>query len=240
MAIRAVEKRNSVSEVKSSVLGAITARGGSKGIPRKNLALLAGKPMIRWTIEEAMQSCWLEKVVVSTDDREIAEMARTCGAEVPFIRPQELAEDDSSHMDVLLHLVNWLMIHDKYTPEYIVMLQPTSPSISINVFNCKKTLICRLLTEVMTAEFFEITGRKLVRCYWDACRLAPGTYSINLGLNKPGRKLDVLIDVGAIEVFPTDVYGTGKIDRKGGLIVPQGKWEFKSLSYDGQEDREIS
>lgn len=109
------------------VLGLITARGGSKGVPRKNVKLLIGKPLIAWTIETALQSCGLSRVMVSTDDEEIAQVARAWGAEVPFIRPPALARDDSSHISVVTHAVAWLEEHQYSAPDYIMLLQPTSP-----------------------------------------------------------------------------------------------------------------
>ena len=113
--------------MKPVVLGLITARGGSKSIPRKNIAQLAGKPLIAWTIEAARESHSLNRVIVSTDDAEIAQVSREWGAEVPFTRPAELAQDDSPHMDVILHAVEWLRIHENYCPDYVMLLQPTSP-----------------------------------------------------------------------------------------------------------------
>ena len=109
------------------IVALITARGGSKSVPRKNVALLAGKPLISWTIEAAVQSQNLLQVIVSTDDNEIAEVAKTWGAIVPFLRPDELAQDDSSHISVVVHAIRWLEEHEKFRPEYLVLLQPTSP-----------------------------------------------------------------------------------------------------------------
>jgi len=111
----------------SEIVGLITARGGSKSIPRKNLKMLAGKPLIAWTIEAALQSPSLDRVIVSTDDVEIAEVSRQWGAEVPFIRPAELAQDDSSHVSVVVHTVRWLESYQGTRPNYLVLLQPTSP-----------------------------------------------------------------------------------------------------------------
>tara|TARA_R110002095_G_scaffold103660_1_gene90858 strand:+ start:13129 stop:13857 length:729 start_codon:yes stop_codon:yes gene_type:complete len=111
----------------AGVVGLITARGGSKGVPRKNIQMLAGKPLIAWTIEAALQSQELDRVIVSTDDREIASISRRYGAEVPFMRPLELALDGSSHVDVVLHAIDWLVEHEQYDTEYVTMLQPTSP-----------------------------------------------------------------------------------------------------------------
>jgi CMP-N,N'-diacetyllegionaminic acid synthase len=111
----------------SEILGLICARGGSKSIPRKNLALLAGKPMIAWTIEAALKSPSLTRAVVSTDDDEIAEVAKHWGADVPFLRPAELARDDTPGIEPVLHALRWLAEHESYHPDYVMLLQPTSP-----------------------------------------------------------------------------------------------------------------
>ena len=105
----------------------IPARGGSKAIPHKNIKLLAGKPLIAWTIEAAINCRKLSRVIVSTDDPEIAKVALQCGAEVPFLRPAELARDESSSLSVVLHLVHWLEEQGSHVPEYVLLLQPTSP-----------------------------------------------------------------------------------------------------------------
>jgi len=104
----------------------IPARGGSKGIPRKNLSLLGGLPLIAWTIKEALASK-TGRVIVSTDCEEIADAARQAGAEVPFLRPAELAADDTPSFDVAAHAVNWWRENNGAWPETLVLLQPTSP-----------------------------------------------------------------------------------------------------------------
>ena len=104
------------------VLGIIPARGASKGVPRKNIRIVGGRPLIAWTIDAARQSKYLDRVVVSTDDTEIAEVARGFGADVPFLRSAELAADDTPGIEPVLHAVDLLPDHD-----YIVLLQPTSP-----------------------------------------------------------------------------------------------------------------
>ena len=111
----------------AKVLGLITARGGSKGIPRKNIRELAGHPLIAWTIEASRRSLSLSRVIVSTDDEEIAAVARTWGAEVPFVRPAKLASDDASHICVVRHAVEWLGRHESWSADYVVTLQPTCP-----------------------------------------------------------------------------------------------------------------
>src|SRR5688572_19082859 len=109
------------------ILGVIPARGGSKGVPRKNLKLLAGKPLIGYTIEACKRSSLLERTIISTDDIEIAEFGKREGMEVPFLRSPELAEDNSSMIDVVKDALIQLQKHDNYKPDLVVLLQPTSP-----------------------------------------------------------------------------------------------------------------
>ncbi len=109
-----------------SVLAIIPARGGSKRLPRKNILSLGGKPLIGWTIEAAKQCNGIDRVIVSTEDKEIAKIAEQFGAEVPFLRPVELAGDTITTLDVVLHLLSELEKNNKYY-DYVVLLQPTSP-----------------------------------------------------------------------------------------------------------------
>ncbi|MCS7015068.1 MAG: acylneuraminate cytidylyltransferase family protein [Gemmatales bacterium] len=105
----------------------IPARGGSQAIPRKNLASLGGKPLIAWTIEVARSVRDLDKIIVSTDDNEIATIARHYGAEVPFLRPAEISRSDSPTIEAVIHALHWLAQHADYHPELVLLLQPTSP-----------------------------------------------------------------------------------------------------------------
>jgi CMP-N-acetylneuraminic acid synthetase len=105
------------------ILALITARGGSKGIPGKNIKPLGGKPLINWTIEAAKNSGYIDRLIISTDAEAIAKIAEKAGCEVPFIRPTKLATDISTSMDVILHALDTL--YDEY--DYLVLLQPTSP-----------------------------------------------------------------------------------------------------------------
>lgn len=106
-----------------TILALITARGGSKGIPGKNIKPLAGKPLINWTIEAAKKSKYIDRIILSSDDEEIMQKALSVGCEVPFKRPAGLALDDSSSMDVILHALDNL--DSQY--DYLLLLQPTSP-----------------------------------------------------------------------------------------------------------------
>ena len=105
----------------------VPARGGSKGIPRKNVLPVGGKPLIAWTIAAALATPGVSRVLVSTDDDEIAQVARAHGAEVPFLRPAELSTDTASSLDVALHALDWLEKEVSETPDYLLFLQPTSP-----------------------------------------------------------------------------------------------------------------
>jgi CMP-N,N'-diacetyllegionaminic acid synthase len=108
------------------VLGIIPARGGSKGVPRKNIRLLCGKPLIQYTAEAALASRRLSRVILSTEDEEIAEVGRGCGLEVPFLRPTELARDETPSLPVVQHAVRWIEGNgDRY--DLICVLQPTNP-----------------------------------------------------------------------------------------------------------------
>ncbi len=109
------------------ILGIVIARGGSKSIPRKNIRPFCGKPLIAWSIEAGRDSGVLDRLIISTEDKEIADIARTLGAEVPFIRPAELAEDVTPTLPVLQHAVQWLREHEGYYPDYVLLLEPTSP-----------------------------------------------------------------------------------------------------------------
>jgi CMP-N,N'-diacetyllegionaminic acid synthase len=109
------------------VLGVITARGGSKGIPGKNLKPLAGKPLIAYTIDAARLSGAFDRLILSTEDAAIAAVARGCGCDVPFTRPAELARDETIHLDVMQHAVDWLRDHEAYNPDLVMILLPTSP-----------------------------------------------------------------------------------------------------------------
>jgi len=109
------------------ILALIPARGGSKGIPRKNIRSFAGYPLIVWSIAAGLQAKSISRVVVSTDDEEIAAVAREYGAETPFMRPPELAQDRTTDLPVFEHALKWLEDIEGYKPEIVVQLRPTSP-----------------------------------------------------------------------------------------------------------------
>lgn len=109
------------------VLAIIPARGGSKGVPGKNIKPLAGRPLIAYAIDNARQSKYIQRVIVSTDDPAIAETAQGLGAEVPFLRPTELASDTATDLPVFQHALGFLAQREGYRPEMVAHLRPTAP-----------------------------------------------------------------------------------------------------------------
>jgi N-acylneuraminate cytidylyltransferase len=109
------------------VVAVIPARGGSKGLPRKNLRFLGGHPLLAWSIAAGRASAAVDAVIVSTDDEEIAAVARAYGADVPFLRPHDLARDDTPDLPVFEHALGWLAAEHGQAPEALVQLRPTSP-----------------------------------------------------------------------------------------------------------------
>ena len=108
------------------ILGIIPARGGSKGIPQKNLQKILGKPMIQYSFEAAKKS-QISKIIVTTDDKKIAYFARSQGVDAPFLRPKKLSIDTAKTYDVIMHALNYLESKEEYIPDIVVLLQPTSP-----------------------------------------------------------------------------------------------------------------
>lgn len=134
-------------------LAVIPARGGSKRIPRKNIKLFCGRPMIAWSIEAALQSGCFDQVVVSTDDTEIAEVARQCGAQVPFMRPAELSDDHTGTSAVIAHAINWFAAQGQ-TSAQVCCLYATAPFVSTD--DLRRGLA--VLTETGSDYAFSVTS----------------------------------------------------------------------------------
>lgn len=132
----------------TEILAIIPARGGSKGIPRKNIRSFSGFPLISWSIAAAKHSKLVTRVIVSTDDEEIAAVAREWGAETPFLRPAEFAQDRTTDLPVFEHALRWLAENENYHPDVVVQLRPTSP---IRPQNCVDDAV-RILLEHSDAQ----------------------------------------------------------------------------------------
>lgn len=124
------------------ILCVIPARGGSRGLPGKNVKQLAGKPLIAHTIKQAKEAKYIDRIIVSTEDTQIADISRTYDAEVPFERPKELAEDDSSMIDVLLHAMKWMEEKERYKFDILLLLHVTTPlRTPEDIDNCIRLLV---------------------------------------------------------------------------------------------------
>ncbi|MCH8012532.1 MAG: acylneuraminate cytidylyltransferase family protein [Candidatus Marinimicrobia bacterium] len=144
------------------VLSLIPARGGSKGVPRKNIKLLNGKPLIAYTIEASLGAKIIDRTIVSTDDNEIAEIACDFKAEVPFLRPKELAGDTVLDFPVIKHAINYLKEYEGYEPEIVVYLRPTIPLRTSNEIN----QVIKLLIENKSADCVRTTRPAIYPPYW--------------------------------------------------------------------------
>lgn len=110
-----------------NVLGLIPARCGSKGIPSKNIVSCAGLPLLEWTARAVHGSSCISRCILSSDCEEIQSVAKDCGIEVPFVRPSEISQDMTPALPVIKHAITWMEQYASYTPDVIVLLQPTSP-----------------------------------------------------------------------------------------------------------------
>jgi CMP-N,N'-diacetyllegionaminic acid synthase len=189
------------------ILALISARGGSKGVPRKNIRILAGKPLIAWTIEEAKKSEFIDRIILSSEDDEIISVAKKYGCEVPFKRPAEYAQDDTPGIEPVLHAVN--EIGEVY--DYVCLLQPTSPLRTVeDIDSClrinveKKTKCCVSVTESSKSP------------YW--------MYSINMnGFISP--------------IFPNQEFITSRqklpvtYELNGAIFMAEVNWLMKNKSF---------
>ncbi len=110
-----------------TILAVIPARAGSKRLPRKSIRPLAGKPLISWTFDAALQSKYLDEIIVSSDDQAVLDLAQQSNVRAPFVRPANLAHDQATTSDVLIHAINFLQTKEKKHYDYLILLQPTSP-----------------------------------------------------------------------------------------------------------------
>jgi CMP-N,N'-diacetyllegionaminic acid synthase len=109
------------------VMGIIGIRSGSKGVPNKNIKLLAGKPLVGWIIDTAKKSKYINRLVVSTDSQEYADIATSIGAEAPYLRPENLAADNSPEFEYVKHMIEWLQENESYKPDIVVRMMATTP-----------------------------------------------------------------------------------------------------------------
>lgn len=203
----------------------IPARGGSKGIKNKNIKSIAGQPLINWTIQEALRSKKVSKVVVSTDSEEIKSIAINAGAEVPFLRPSQFAQDQTSTEAVITHYYTHLRENGHSAPDAIVLLQCTSPI-------REKNSIDRYLDEFETGNFDSmLTVAKSHRFHWKNKDQPTATYDVQ---NRPRRQDIQEIDQAYVETGATYIFkSTGflkeenRLFGKIGLLISDEKESYE-------------
>jgi CMP-N,N'-diacetyllegionaminic acid synthase len=203
------------------VLGIIPARGGSKGVPRKNIKALVGKPLIAHSILAAQQAECLDRFIVSTDDEEIAEVARAYGAEVPFLRPKHLAQDDTPDLPVFQHALAWLWEQEGLRPDILVHLRPTYPLRTAQH-------ICEVVQKMIETGADCVKSVRLAREHphkmWELVdgRLVPylkTEFRLRVGPDYPRQKLErVYISCGLVDAVRTEVVENGS--TTGTFVVP--------------------
>ncbi len=218
------------------IIGLIPARGGSKNIEKKNITLLNNNPLIYYTIKAASESKLIDKVIVSTDDEEIASVAKKFGAEVPFIRPSEYSEDSSKDIDVIKHLFDWGALNNLKDINLIAYLRPTTPFKTAAIIdNCISTMKSGNFSSVRTVT--EVEG--VFHPYWMFKSkndiLTPFINSININeyyqrqLLPKCLRLNGVVDViKKDQVLKNDLWGDkiGYVETK----------EYESIDIDNEID----
>lgn len=190
------------------IIGLIPARGGSKGVPKKNIKPLGGHPLIAYAIIASKLSSRIQRTIVSTDSPEIKEIALSYGAEVPFLRPPEFAKDTSPDIEFIWHAIKWLQDNEGYYPEYLVHLRPTTPlrdpdliDASIDkIIQNKEATSLRSAHEVAESPYklFEIKGDYFVGMFPDNHR--PEYYNLPRQVFPPAYHPNGYVDIIKSEV----------------------------------------
>jgi N-acylneuraminate cytidylyltransferase/CMP-N,N'-diacetyllegionaminic acid synthase len=208
---------------KHRILCIIPARGDSMGIPRKNIKIFCGKPLIAYTIEQAKRSKYIDRVIVSTDDLEISEISLRYGAEIPFTRPAELSGDNISTIDVLLHAIEWVEKKEQYMFDILTLLHVTAPLRKVeDIDNCIELLVRRKgdsifsVTEAQRNPYFnmvEVTKTGAVKLVkkgnFPSRQTAPKVYEINACVyvwwkNTLKEKRSIFSDKSQIYIMPKE------------------------------------
>ena len=219
-----------------NTVGFIFCRGGSKGVPRKNLRSVAGKPLLGHAVEVALDSKSLQRVIVSTDDHEIAEAAISYGAEVPFLRPVELAQDHSPELDAWQHALKFLE-NEHHNPQIdvFVSVPTTSPlRLSIDIDRCVDTLIQSQADIVLTIKkttrnpYFNMIERNS-QGKWELCKRTSGEVNQRQSAPEVFEITTVAYAARPAYIMSTDSLLDGKIE---GCIIP----EERTIDIDSEYD----
>ena len=222
------------------VLAIIPARGGSKKIKKKNIKLLAGKPLIAYTIEESKKSKYISRIILSTDNEEIAIIGKKLGAEVPFLRPSELAEDYVTDLPVFQHCLNWLRENENYIPDIIVHLRPTAPLRKNYHIDTGIELLLKSPRADSVRSVTAVGQHPLKMWKIENNRLVPFVSEEISGIkesyNMPRQKLPLTyIQNGSVDVIWTKTI-LEKNSMSGDIITPFVMEEWESINIDTEID----
>jgi len=191
------------------ILAVIPARGGSKGLIRKNTLPLAGHPLIAYSIKAANDARLITRTIVNTDAEYIISEAKKYGAEIPFIRPAELAGDFTTDLEVFVHTLQWLKENENYIPDYVVQLRPTSPVRPVGIVDqCIQKLINSDADSIRVVTKAPITPYKMWRVQNEEEAMTPllNLPEVHEPYNQPRQKLpEVFWQIGCLDVIRTNV-----------------------------------
>ncbi len=222
------------------ILAVIPARGGSKGVPRKNVRLVGGKPLIAYTIETALTLRGrLHRLIVSTDDAEVAEVARHFGAEAPFMRPAELSGDKVPMLPVLQHAVRTIEAEDKIHLDWVLLLQPTAPFRAAEDIEAALALAARggCDSVISVVQVFAVHPILMKRIEDD--RLLPFCIEEKEGTRRQDYQPPAYMRNGAIYLTRRDVL-VEQNSIWGGIIRPYVMPEERSVSIDNELDMKLA
>lgn len=191
------------------ILAVIPARGGSKGLTRKNTLPLAGHPLIAYSIRAAQDARLITRIIVNTDAQYIISEAKKYGAEIPFVRPDELAGDFTTDLEVFVHTLKWLKENENYIPDYVVQLRPTSPVRPVGIVDaCIKKLIESDADSIRVVTKAPVTPYKMWRVENENQAMTPllALPNVQEPFNQPRQKLpEVYWQIGCLDVIRTTV-----------------------------------
>jgi len=222
------------------ILCIIPARGGSKSVPRKNIKLLAGRPLIAYSIQASVESRLINRVIVSTEDSQVAAVAKEYGAEIPFLRPTELSLDDVTDLPVVRHCLDWLKERENYIPDIVVHIRPTAPLRTSKHIDEAIELFLNSpdadsVRSVCRAGLHPLKMWK-THAGWLVPFVPPDVYGISEAYNEPRQKLPkAFVQNGAVDVIRTEVINRFH-SMAGQRIKPYLMDEIDSVNIDGPMD----
>jgi CMP-N,N'-diacetyllegionaminic acid synthase len=221
------------------ILAIIPARGGSKGLPGKNIKNIAGHPLISYSILAAQKVSLINRIIVSTDDPKIAEISLKYGAEVPIMRPMEFASDFSTDFDVFFHMLTWLKENENYIPDFVVQLRPTSPVRQIShISDAINKLIATSYDSLRIVTEAPITPYKMWTIQNENSPMLPiiNQTDIKEPFNQPRQKLpNKFWQIGYLDVIRTDTI-LNKKSISGSEIIPFIVEQQYAIDIDNLQD----